>query len=435
MTSLPSPHNSVALPFFYDLSFCCFDLETTGPDPFKDDLLEIGLVKIFKGKIQEKKHFLLKPKGPIPDFIQKLTGITATNVKNAPYFLDCAEEILSFLQGSILVAHNISFDVPFLENYLKRHNIEVTLGHKICTQIMAKYVFPGMINTNLTALSQFFGITLARAHRALDDAIATAHIFLSFLSFFHKRKARDIKDLYYPKKNFEWNQIHCDSWQQVTKFESLPFPGFVHAKGINGEILGAIPFTQLKINNILNYFPTLTQSKKISLTFSGHFLIAFSSSIGLIPRPLWENLYNFFLQEERSLYFNNEKNRRPPEESSALLESKEFPFILVPHLFPGQLSFLDLGVLGEERADKIFTFKFPEHQKKFFTVLRAKNKKRPSFLSNNWKNLFRELSSNRKDILYLPKQDISEKVLSFTHELKTHHPLWEAHHLEHLLKA
>ncbi|RPJ78868.1 MAG: 3'-5' exonuclease [Alphaproteobacteria bacterium] len=103
-----------------ELSFCVFDLETTGGNHVNDKIIEIGLVRVENLKIVAQKSFLIKPEMHIPDFIQKLTNIKEADVNDAPLIEDVIDEILEFMGDSILVAHNTSFDVPFFNSVLRR---------------------------------------------------------------------------------------------------------------------------------------------------------------------------------------------------------------------------------------------------------------------------------------------------------------------------
>ena len=96
-----------------NLSFCVFDLETTGGNHQNDKVIEIGMVKIKNLEIVDTKSFLINPEIKIPSFIQKLTSIHTADVANSPKIELLIDEILNFMGDSILVAHNISFDIPF----------------------------------------------------------------------------------------------------------------------------------------------------------------------------------------------------------------------------------------------------------------------------------------------------------------------------------
>ena len=95
-----------------DLEFCVIDLETTGGNAQKDRIIEIGMVKIKNREITSTKSFLVNPNIPIPEFIQKLTNIKQADVADAPVIEDIIEEVVEYIGEDIIVAHNISFDVP-----------------------------------------------------------------------------------------------------------------------------------------------------------------------------------------------------------------------------------------------------------------------------------------------------------------------------------
>ena len=185
------------------LKFCIFDLETTGGNQDKDEIIEIGIALVENFKITDEKNFLLKPKVKIPEFIQKLTSISNDDVKGCPKIEEVIDEILSMMKGRILVAHNTSFDVPFFNSVLRRLGKEELPNKSICTNLMSKYLIPNLLNTNLSYMSNLFKIDHGNAHRALDDARATAKIFLIFLQIFKNRKIEKLNHLYYPKNKFE----------------------------------------------------------------------------------------------------------------------------------------------------------------------------------------------------------------------------------------
>jgi len=96
------------------LTFCVLDLETTGGNPDTEQIIEIGMVKIEKMKLTEERSFLINPEKPIPEFVQKLTGIKNEDVVSSPKIHEVLDDVIQFIGDSILVAHNISFDIPFL---------------------------------------------------------------------------------------------------------------------------------------------------------------------------------------------------------------------------------------------------------------------------------------------------------------------------------
>ena len=141
-----------------DLSFCVFDLETTGGSHLHDKIIEIGLVKIENLKITTHKSFLIQPEIHIPDFIQKLTSIRESDVNDAPLIEHVIDEILEFMGDSILVAHNTSFDVPFFNSVLRRLNRPELKNKSICTNLMTKYMIPNLLSSNLNYMCKIFDL-------------------------------------------------------------------------------------------------------------------------------------------------------------------------------------------------------------------------------------------------------------------------------------
>lgn len=104
-----------------------FDLETTGLSPIRDEIIQIGAVRVINGKIKEKDFFFtyVKPSEPISDFITNYTGITNRDVAKAPKAKQILPVFSKFCKGSLLIAHNgISFDIPFIRASCYRHNLK-----------------------------------------------------------------------------------------------------------------------------------------------------------------------------------------------------------------------------------------------------------------------------------------------------------------------
>ena len=112
--------NSDSFDLINELSFCVIDLDTTGGNHNKDKIIEVGMVRVNNLKITDEKSFLINPETQIPDFIQKLTNISQNDVKDSPLIEDVIDEIIEFIGDDIIVAHNTSFDVPFLNGVLKK---------------------------------------------------------------------------------------------------------------------------------------------------------------------------------------------------------------------------------------------------------------------------------------------------------------------------
>ncbi|HYH05210.1 MAG TPA: PolC-type DNA polymerase III, partial [Bacillota bacterium] len=156
--------------------FVVFDIETTGFNPWKEDLLEIGAVKIKNGTVVDEFKTLIRPNKEISEEIQKLTGITPEMVKDAPPPEGILEQFAQFIEGSVLVAHNARFDVGFIKGkyhqYFERNFNPVFLD----TLGLARALWPNFKNYRLNTVAKELGIKLENHHRAVDDALCAAGI-------------------------------------------------------------------------------------------------------------------------------------------------------------------------------------------------------------------------------------------------------------------
>jgi len=144
------------------------DLETTGATPLKDRITEIALVRFEHGVEVARWQTLVNPEQPIPPFIQQLTGINNAMVAAAPTFAEVADKLLSFLEGSVLAAHNVRFDHGFIKAELKR--LDIGLRQKVmCTVKLSRMLYPQHRSHGLDAIMQRHQITTIARHRAMGD--------------------------------------------------------------------------------------------------------------------------------------------------------------------------------------------------------------------------------------------------------------------------
>jgi ATP-dependent DNA helicase DinG len=163
--------------------FVVIDLETTGNSPKKGDkIIQFAAVVIEKGKIVNRFSSLINPKMKIPIFIEELTGINDEMIKNAPCFEDLAEKIQSLLEDAYFVAHNVLFDLSFLQEELLNANQEGFFGSVIDTVEMARFLFPTIDSYKLNDLANSMGFSHSRPHQADSDAEVTAELLLYFLN-------------------------------------------------------------------------------------------------------------------------------------------------------------------------------------------------------------------------------------------------------------
>lgn len=177
-----------------DASFVVFDIETTGLSKYKNNITEIGAVKVSEGKIVDKWSTFVNPREPIPQKIVELTHITDEMVADAPFIEDVLGEFLAFCEGSVLVAHNANFDVGFIEQAAKKSNIPFDWCY-LDTLMLARCLYPELPNFRLNTLSKHLQVMLENHHRAVDDAKATADVFVKMIENLRGQELLELKKL------------------------------------------------------------------------------------------------------------------------------------------------------------------------------------------------------------------------------------------------
>ncbi len=150
--------------------YVVFDLETTGVSCYNDQVVEISAVKVKNGQIVEEFTSLVNPGCPISYGASQVNGITDEMVADAPSFDVALAEFLKFVGDYVLVGHNIhTFDMKFLYRDAEKYFGEIPGNDYIDTLRLARLCLPELGHYKLTDLSDYYGISTAGAHRALND--------------------------------------------------------------------------------------------------------------------------------------------------------------------------------------------------------------------------------------------------------------------------
>ncbi|MGB3632682.1 MAG: DEDD exonuclease domain-containing protein [Rubrobacteraceae bacterium] len=154
--------------------YVVFDLETTGTSSDKSGITEIGAVKIAGGEIVDEFSTLVNPGIPITPFVIRLTGITNSMVADAPPIGEVMPSFEEFVEGAVLVGHNVQFDCSFVA----AARGEPLPNPVLDTLKLARTLVPGLRRYRLGSLAGHFGVRQVPNHRGLSDAAATAEVFL-----------------------------------------------------------------------------------------------------------------------------------------------------------------------------------------------------------------------------------------------------------------
>ena len=164
----------------FSADFVVFDIETTGFSPVNNRIIEIGAVKVSGGEIVDRYSTFVNPDVPIPFEIQKLTGINDNMVIDSPMIEEILPQFLEFCGDAVLVAHNANFDMSFIKENALRQGIKRKFTY-VDTVGIARVLLPHQAKHTLDAVAKTLGVSLENHHRAVDDAEATAEIFVKFI--------------------------------------------------------------------------------------------------------------------------------------------------------------------------------------------------------------------------------------------------------------
>ncbi len=176
--------------------FTVIDLETTGFNPENNSIIEIAAIKYQGNIIVDKYWQLIKPDyGLLPTHITNLTGITNAMVIDQPKIDEVLPEFLRFIKNTVIVGHNVSFDISFLNHNLKKIYGKTIKNPSICTDSLARKIMPDIDSKSLANLAYNFNIPFPKQHRAMSDAEVTLKVFLKMLDFLQDYNVNRVIDI------------------------------------------------------------------------------------------------------------------------------------------------------------------------------------------------------------------------------------------------
>jgi len=205
-----------------DGTFVVFDIETTGLSSRDCHIIEIGAVKIHNGEIVDRFSAFINPHQALPAKIVELTHITDDMVKDAPSIEEVLPRFLEFADDAVLVAHNVPFDADFLRVWAKKCGYDKDMASTFCTLALSRALFNGLPRHRLDTVAKHLHVPLAGHHRAVNDAEATAQIFLKCVDILKTRGVVRLSEI---------NEIARRD-VDVTKLKS--YHGIVFVKNLTG---------------------------------------------------------------------------------------------------------------------------------------------------------------------------------------------------------
>ncbi len=179
----------------HQLEYVVIDTETTGLHPGRARMIEIAAIKLRGGQQVDTFQTLLNSHRRIPDFITKMTGISNQMTSAAPNFPGIANKLMDFIGRSIVVGHNVLFDIRFINHELALAYRPPLANEGIDTISLAVRLFPGLRRPNLDKLAAMLGLPAVNRHRAFGDASITADAFLKLLEVAAENGFTTLEDL------------------------------------------------------------------------------------------------------------------------------------------------------------------------------------------------------------------------------------------------
>ncbi|CAN5723931.1 hypothetical protein BH23CHL4_BH23CHL4_04980 [soil metagenome] len=161
--------------------FVAVDVETTGLKPAAHRIIEVGLARYADAKLVDTLSILCNPGRRLPAYISKLTGIQDDDLTSAQAFESIAAQVSGFIGSSVIVGHNVDFDIRFLNAELTRAGGQKLINERIDTMALAMRLLPRVRRPGLDMVAKAVGLSPQRLHRALDDAELTARCALVLL--------------------------------------------------------------------------------------------------------------------------------------------------------------------------------------------------------------------------------------------------------------
>lgn len=224
-----------------DTIYCVLDLETTGFSATNEKITEVGIMKLKNGEVIDQFSKFVNPEKHIPERVTEVTNITDEMVKDAKTIKEIFPEILEFIEGSVLVAHNAPFDIGFLKQNAKALGYEFDYTY-LDTLSLAKDLFPEYKKYKLGKIAENLGIKVEVAHRALDDVDTTVKVFKIMLDMLKDCGAKKIEDI---------NKVSCTKEAKKEEYKKLKT---YHAIILAKDYVGLRNLYKLVSLSHINYF-------------------------------------------------------------------------------------------------------------------------------------------------------------------------------------
>lgn len=306
----------------HEVTFVVVDLETTGGTPADCAITEIGAVKVRGGEVLGEFQTLVDPGGPVPPYIQVLTGITTSMLVGAPRIEEVLPSFLEFARDAVLVAHNAGFDIGFLKA------AAASTGHpwpgnrvldtvRLARRAVLRDEAP---NHKLSTLAALFHATVTPNHRALSDARATVDVLHALLGRLAPLGVTHLEDL-----ATATDPVPPDVRRKRGLADHLPdSPGVYLFRGPNEEVLYVGTSTTSVRTRVRSYFTSAEKRRRMTE------MVRIALRVDAVPcaTPLEARVRELRLIAEHSPRYNR-RSRNPERMPWVRLTSEPYPRLSV----------------------------------------------------------------------------------------------------------
>jgi len=215
-----------------DTPIIVLDFETTGLNTAKDRIIEIGAVKLAHGQVVDSYGTLVNPGMILPSKIVEITHITDQMLRDAPPITEALPKLLEFMDGCPIAAHNAKFDCAVLQSELSRQGLTYD-APQLDTLTLSRKMYPELKSHKLGSVCKRLGVSLKDAHRAVNDAAATAQCLARMIDDAKKKGAVTLNDLNDVSKDYtlgnSWHVVLLATSQDgMTNLNHLISEGHLH---------------------------------------------------------------------------------------------------------------------------------------------------------------------------------------------------------------
>jgi DNA polymerase-3 subunit epsilon len=253
--------NKIKLNFVKDKNIAILDVETTGIRAGANKIIEIYILKVINEKVVSEYYSKFNPKQDIPLFISNLTGIYQWHLKDAPFIDDEILNIKNFVSDSVIIGHNLKFDLSFLNYELTSNNLQKLNNETIDTLNLSRALLRSKVkNHKLVTLSKYFKTINQNEHNAKADVLTTYEVFKN-LSVFEQ-----LKD----KKNVEGvnNYLNSIDSHLKNKFSIKDIPNthgvYIFSNNKNVQYIGKSNNLKTRINSHLSHSRSYKSNKIVN---------------------------------------------------------------------------------------------------------------------------------------------------------------------------